>query len=91
MHWLGYNDTVPWLNKMKTRIFQPIANFKNFKIHLYFVCQPAGCVGVGLQKFHMIKVMEADLQKGCSEDNLSIAPWQFLLSFIPLPCFSLVP
>ena len=33
MHWLGYNDAVSWLNKAKTRIFQPTANFENFKIN----------------------------------------------------------
>ena len=32
MHWLGYNDAVSWLNKAKTRIFQPTANFENFEI-----------------------------------------------------------
>ena len=31
MHWLGYNDAVSWLNKAKTRIFQPTANFENLK------------------------------------------------------------
>ena len=41
MHWLGYNDAVSWINEVKTRIFQPTANFENFKIYLYFVCQPA--------------------------------------------------
>ena len=41
MHWLGYNDAVSSLNKAKTRIFQSTANFENFKIHLYFVSQPA--------------------------------------------------
>ena len=41
MHWLGYNDAVSWLNEAKTRIFQPTANFENFMIYLYFVCQPA--------------------------------------------------
>ena len=41
MHWLGYNDTVSSLNEVKTRIFQPTANFENFEIHLYFVSQPA--------------------------------------------------
>ena len=41
MHWLGYNDAVSWLNKAKTRIFQPTANFEIFKIYLYFVCLPA--------------------------------------------------
>ena len=84
MHWLGYNDAVSWLNKAKTRIFQPTANFEIFKIYLYFVCLPAslpavrpGCainIGVGLQKFHMIKVMAADLRKCCSEDDLPTAP-----------------
>ena len=38
MHWLGYNDTVSWLNEAKTRIFQPTANFEYFDIYLYFVC-----------------------------------------------------
>ena len=36
MHWLGYNDTVSWLNEVKA----------NFEIYLYFVCLPAirpGC------------------------------------------------
>ena len=41
MHWLGYNDAVSLLNEMKTRIFQPTANFENFEIRLYFVSQPA--------------------------------------------------
>ena len=30
MHWLGYNDAESLLNKVKTRIFQPTANFENF-------------------------------------------------------------
>ena len=41
IHWLGYNDAVSWLNKAKTRIFQPTVNFEIFEIYLYFVCQPA--------------------------------------------------
>ena len=41
MHLIGYNDALSWLNEPKTRIFQPTANFENFKIYLYFVCQPA--------------------------------------------------
>ena len=41
MHWLGYNDAVSLLNEVKTRIFQPIANFENFEIRLHFVSQPA--------------------------------------------------
>ena len=81
MHWLGYNDAVSSLIEAKTQIFQPTANFENFKIHLYFVSQPACqpvvrpvALGVGLQKFHMIKVMAADLRKCCSEDDLPTAP-----------------
>ena len=31
MHWLGYNDAVSWLNEAKIRIFQPTANFENFR------------------------------------------------------------
>ena len=30
IHWLGYNDAVSWLNEVKTRIFQPTANFEIF-------------------------------------------------------------
>ena len=41
IHWLGYNDAVPWLNEAKTRIFQPTANFEIFEIHLYLVSLPA--------------------------------------------------
>ena len=41
MHWLGYNDAVPWLKKAKSQIFQPTANCENFEIYLYFVCQSA--------------------------------------------------
>ena len=41
MHWLGYNDAVSWLNKAKTRIFQPTANFEIFEIYLYFISLPA--------------------------------------------------
>ena len=41
MHWLGYNDAVPWLDEAKTQIFQPTGNFKIFEIYLYFICQPA--------------------------------------------------
>ena len=84
MHWLGYNDAVSWLNEAKTRIFQPTANFEIFEIYLYFVCLPAclpACqpqdpvaLGVGLQKFHMIKVMAVDLRKCYSEDDLPTAP-----------------
>ena len=32
---------VMMLNEATSRIFQPTANFENFEIHLYFVCQPA--------------------------------------------------
>ena len=90
MHWLGYNDAVSSLNEAKTRIFQPTANFENFEIRLYFVSLPACrktiALGVGLQKFHMIKVMAVDLRKCCSEDDLPTVPWRFLLSFFLLPC-----
>ena len=103
MHWLGYYDAVSWLNETKTRVFQPTANFENFKIYLYFACLPASqpaslpaCrktqlhyVDVGLKKFHMVKVMAADLRKCCSEDNLPTAPWRFLLSLFLLPSSSL--
>ena len=41
IHWLSYNGAVSWLNEVKTRIFQPTANFEIFKIYLYFVCLPA--------------------------------------------------
>ena len=68
MHWLDYYDAVSWLNEAKTRVFQPTDDFENFKIYLYFVCQPA------CQKFHMIKVMAADLRKCCSKDDLPTAP-----------------
>ena len=46
MHWLGYNDAVSSLNEAKTQIFQPTANFENFKIRLYFVSQPASLLAV---------------------------------------------
>ena len=85
------------LNEATSRIFRTIANFENFEIYLYFVCLPASqpasqpaylpacrkTLGVGLQKFHTIKVMAADLRKCCSEDDLPTAPWRFLLSFLP--------
>ena len=29
------NDAVPWLNEVKTRMFQPTANFEIFKINLH--------------------------------------------------------
>ena len=29
------DDAVPWLNEATSRIFRPIANLENFKIHLY--------------------------------------------------------
>ena len=41
MHWLGYNNAVSSLNEVKSRIFQPTANFENFEIRLYFISQPA--------------------------------------------------
>ena len=48
MHWLGYNDAVSSLNEVKTRIFQPTANFENLQNSPAFrqpaslpACQPA--------------------------------------------------
>ena len=92
MHWLGYNDVVSWLNEAKTQIFQPTANFENFKIYLYFVCLPAirpGCARCRAPEISHDKGKAADLQKCCSEDDLPTAPWRFLLSFFLLPCSSL--
>ena len=40
------NDAVPWLNETISRIFRPTANFENFEIYLYFVCQPASLPAV---------------------------------------------
>ena len=48
MHWLGYNDAVSSLNEVKTRIFQPTANFENFEIRLYFVSLPVSLPAVRL-------------------------------------------
>ena len=67
------------LNEATSRLFRPTANFENFEIHLYFICLPARPLGVGLQKFHTIKVMTAHLRKCCSKDDLPTAPWRFLL------------
>ena len=45
MHFYCCNDAIPWLNKTKNRIFQCTVIFKNFQIHLYFVCHlPAICL-----------------------------------------------
>ena len=45
MHFYFCNDAVPWLNEAKSRIFQCTVIFKNFQIHLYFVCHlPATCL-----------------------------------------------
>ena len=38
MHFYCCNDAVPWLNEAKSRIFRCTVIFKNFQIHLYFVC-----------------------------------------------------
>ena len=75
MHWLGYNDAVSWLNEAKIQIFQPTGNFEIFEIYRLPAClQDLVALGVGLQKFHMIKVMAADLRKCYSEDDLPTAP-----------------
>ena len=83
MHLLGYNDAASWLNEAKTQIFQPTANFENFKIYLFHLSTslPASCASIGLQKFHMIKAMVADLQKCYSEDDLPSFPFLVLLYF----------
>ena len=45
MHFYCCNDAVPWLNEAKSRIFRCTVIFKNFQIHLYFVCHlPATCL-----------------------------------------------
>ena len=56
MHWLGYNDAVSWLNKAKTRMFQPTANFEIFEIYLYFVLSEASA---GPYRYHNIHCMES--------------------------------
>ena len=38
MHFYCCNDGVPWLNEAKSQIFWCTVIFKNFQIHLYFVC-----------------------------------------------------
>ena len=45
MYFYCCNDSVPWLNEAKSRIFRCTVIFKNFQIHLYFVCHlpPAIC------------------------------------------------
>ena len=83
MHWLGYNDAVSWLNKAKTRIFQPTANFEIFEIYLYLVCLPA-CLPTSLPAVKpscaRCRAPEISHYKGsggrftCSEDNLPTAP-----------------
>ena len=35
MHQCSCNDAVPWLNTVKSRLFQSTVNFKHFKIHLH--------------------------------------------------------
>ena len=77
MHWLGYNDAVSWLDKAKTQIFQPIANFKIFEIYLYFVCQPAvrpGCARCRAPEISHDKGNGGGFTKCCSEDDLPTAP-----------------
>ena len=45
MHFYYCKDAVPWLNEAKSRIFRCTVIFKNFQIHLYFVCHlPAICL-----------------------------------------------
>ena len=44
MHFYCCNDAVPWLNEAKSRIFRCTLIFKNFQIHLYFVCHLPACL-----------------------------------------------
>ena len=44
MHFYCCNDAVPCLNEVKSRIFQCTVIFKNFQIHLYFVCHLSACL-----------------------------------------------
>ena len=88
MYCLGYNDAVSWLNKEKTRIFQPTANFEIFEIYLYFVCLPAikpGCA--------RCRAPEISHNKGFTKmlfrDDLPTAPRRLLLSFFLFPYSSL--
>ena len=44
MHFYCCNDAVPWLNEAKSWTFRCTVIFKNFQIHLYFICHlPAIC------------------------------------------------
>ena len=38
------NDAVPWLNEANSRIIRCTVIFKNFQIHLYFVCHLPTCL-----------------------------------------------
>ena len=61
-----------------------IARVAHDKLHemcMFHATRKRGALGVELQKFCTIKVMAADLQKCCSENDLPTAPWRFLLSF----------
>ena len=70
------------------------SEFQNFQNSPEF-CQPAsqpvsqpavrpGCAKCrGPEILHDKGVMAADLRKCCSEDDLSTAPWRFVLSFFP--------
>ena len=77
------NDAVPWLNEAKSQMFRCTVSFKNFEIHLHFICLlPAvrpGCSRCRAPETHN----KANLRNCCSEDDLPTAPWRFLLSFIP--------
>ena len=43
MHFYYCDDAVPWLNKAKSQIFWCTVIFKNFHIHLYFICHLSAC------------------------------------------------
>ena len=45
MHFYYCNDAAPWLNEVISQIFRCTVIFKNFQIHLHFVCYlPATCL-----------------------------------------------
>ena len=41
MHWYCCNDTVTWLNRAQSWMFWSTVSFKDFEIHLKFVCLQA--------------------------------------------------
>ena len=92
MHWLGYNDAVPWLNEAKTQIFQPTGNFKNFEIHLYFVCLPAvrpGCARCRAPEISHDKGNGSGFMKMLFRRRFTHCAMAIPFILLPLPCCSL--